>query len=185
MSKDNLMGDERLKKDAGASVRGSRDGADFNRVETDGGSMTAEERRRALRQDWVQEVLPKPPERAGWHRCWLSTTNSTDPIYKRIQRGYQPVKASSIPGFGSQYTVTGGEFEGCIACNEMLLFEIPNQLYNDLMTIYHHDLPAEGEQSIREKVTGTQEYDSSGRPLGVAEEGFNNFGRVSGTPSFV
>lgn len=173
------FGDDRLKKDAGKSVRGSRDDADSSRVQQDGSTLSDAERRRLLRQDWVQEVLPKPPVIPGWHCCWLSTTNSTDPVYKRIQRGYQPVKATEVPGFGSQYTAQGGEFDGCVACNEMLLFKIPQQLYNDLMTIHHYDLPNEQEESIREKVSQGIDSDSSGRPLGQMEESFNNLGRAN------
>lgn len=180
------FGDERLKKDAGQSVRGSRDGADVDRTQQDGSSLTAAERRRLIRQDWVQEVLPTPPIIEGMHCCWLSTTNSTDPIYKRIQRGYTPVKASEVPSFGTQYTMTDGEFNGCIACNEMLLFKIPLEMYNDLMTIYHHDLPMEQEASIRENVHSRQQQDSEGRGLMQVEGDFNNLGRGTGrTPTFI
>lgn len=178
------FGDDRLKKDAGKSVRGSRDDADIDRVQQDGSSLSDAERRKLLRQDWVQEVLPKPPNIPGFHCCWLSTTNSTDPIYKRVQRGYLPVTAKEIPGFGSQFTAVGGDYDGCVACNEMLLFKVPVQLYNDLMTIHHFDLPNEQEESIRESVKRKQEMDSDGRELGSMEGDFNNLGRgVIRTPS--
>jgi hypothetical protein len=185
MSKNDPFGDERLKKDGAVSVRASRDIADGDRVHEDGMTLSASERRRLLRQDWVQEVLPKAPERAGWHRCWLSTTNSTDPVYKRIQRGYTPVKASDVPGFGSQFTVSGGEFDGCIACNEMLLFEIPIETYLDLMHIYHHDMPLEQEASVRERLEQLQESDSDGRRLVESEGDFNRLGRPVGQPTFI
>ena len=176
-TKDNLLGDERMTKSAGKDVRGSRESEDSARTQHDGGSTTAEERRRLLRQDWVQEVLPTVKAPEGWHYCWLSTTNSTDPIHKRIQLGYSPVKASEVPGFTtSQYAISGGDFDGCIACNEMLLFKIPQERYQDLMTIYHYDMPAEQEQAIRERIDGLQEQDSDGRKL-VSVEGFDNFQR--------
>jgi len=176
------FGDNRLKKNSGKSVRGSRDDADVDRVQQDGSALSAEERRRLLRQDWVQEVLPTPPQIPGQHVCWLSTTNSTDPVYKRIQRGYVPVKASEVPGFGSQYTAPEGEFGGCIACNEMLLFKIPTELFEDLMTIYHHDMPTEQEESVHESVSAAQEYDSSRRKLVEVEGGFNTLGRGNTRP---
>lgn len=187
MSKDSAIfgSDERLKKSAGDAVRGNREAADVNRTQLDGTALSADERRRALRQEWVQEVLPTPPSLPGFHTCWLSTTNSTDPIYRRIQRGYVPVTKVEVPGFGSQYSVSGGEFDGCIACNEMLLFKIPNELYNDLMTIHHHDMPNEQEESIYERIRGNQERDSSGRNLVEVEGGFNNAGRQVRTPTFV
>lgn len=180
------FGDSRLRKNSGQSVRASRDSSDVERIQQDGSELTAAERRRALRKDWVQEVLPTPPVIEGMHCCWLSTTNSTDPIYKRIQRGYVPVKSSEVPGFGAQFTAQEGEFNGCIACNEMLLFKIPKQLYHDLMTIYHHDMPMEQEESIRESLEKNQELDSNGRALKEIEGDFNKLGRgANRNPSFI
>lgn len=180
------FGDDRLKKDAGQTVRGSRDSADVDRVQQDGSALSAAERRRMLRQDWVQEVLPTPPKLPGFHCCWLSTTNSTDPVYKRIQRGYVPVKASEVPAFGTQFTATSGEFDGCVACNEMLLFKIPLETYQDLMMIYHHDMPMEQEASIRDRVSSMNEEDSEGRRLAQIEGDFNNLGRGnSRNPTFI
>lgn len=177
------FGDERLKKDPAVAARGSRDNADAPRVQ-DGMSLSASERRRMLRQEWVQEVLPTPPEVPGFHLVWLSTTNSTDPIHKRLQVGYQPVKITEVPGF-EQYKVDGGQFDGCVACNEMLLFKIPMEIYQDLMTIYHHDMPLEQEQAIRERVMGTSEVDSNGRPLNTVEGDFHRLGQTQPrTPTF-
>lgn len=172
------FGDDRLKKSAGADARAPRDSADADRVQNDGTALTAEQRRRMLRQDWVQTILPQLPELPGFHLCWVSTTNSTDPIHKRIQLGYQPVKASEMPGF-DQYTINdGGQYNGCIACNEMLLFKLPMEIYQDIMTIYHHDIPLEQEQGIRERVYGNQEVDSNGRQLGQVEGDFAALGRA-------
>lgn len=169
------MTDERLKKPAG-NVRTDRSDADASRVEKDGTSLTAAERRRALRRDWVQEVLPTPPVIPGFHTCWLSTTNNADPVYRRVERGYIPVKATEIPGLGDQYRSVDGQYEGCITCNEMLLFKIPLDLYNDLMTIYHHDIPLEQEGAIYERVQ-TNEVDSNGRPLGFVEGDYASMGK--------
>jgi hypothetical protein len=183
MATTDTFGDERLKKDAGKTVRGSRDDADVSRVQQDGTALSAADRRRMLRQDWVQEVLPTPPVIPGYHLCWLSTTNSTDPIYKRIQRGYVPVKSDEVPMFGAQFKAVGGEFDGCISCNEMLLFKIPHEVYEDLMVIHHHELPSEQEEAIYERVQ-TQERDSTGRRL-VEAEGFNSLGgRSVPVPTF-
>jgi hypothetical protein len=186
MSTSAILGsDERLKKSGAEASRGDRASADDARTTKDGSVMSDEERRKALRQDWVQEILPSPPELPGFHCCWLSTTNSTDPVYKRIQRGYIPVKATEVPGFGAQYMAQGGEFDGCVACNEMLLFKIDKQVYNDLMLIFHHDMPLEQEAAIRERIESYQERDSSGRPLSNVEGDFNQLGRSRGTPSFI
>ncbi len=184
MASQDLFGDERLKKDAGTAVRSSRDNADSDRVTQDGSTLSASERRRMLRQGWVQEVLPTPPDIPGMHICWLSTTNSTDPIHKRLQVGYTPVKITEVPGF-DQYRVDGGQFDGCVACNEMLLFKIPMDVYQDIMAIYHHDMPLEQEQAIRDRVMNNDQVDSNGRPLGMVEGDFNSLGRASArTPTF-
>ena len=176
-------GDERLKKSAGADVRGSRDSADVARVQQDGTALSASQRRRMLRQEWVSEILPTPPEMPGFHLCWLSTTNSVDPIHKRLQLGYVPVKMSEVPGF-EQYKIDGGQFEGCIQCNEMLLFKLPIEVYQDLMGIYHHDIPLEQEQAIRERISGMNDQDSEGRKLGSVEGDFNQLGHSARTPQF-
>lgn len=178
------FGDRRMKKDAGVPVRGSRDSADDSRVNYDGGSLTAEERRRMLRRESIQESLPTPPPIPGFHLCWLSTTNSYDPIFKRVKLGYTPVKASEVQGFGgAQLRASGGEFDGCVACNEMVLFKIPMQVYQDLMMIYHHDMPKEQEETIKDNVMGKREFDSNGRELGIVEGDFGNLGREIGNQS--
>jgi hypothetical protein len=60
------------------------------------------------------------------------------------------------------------------------------EIYQDLMMIYHHDMPLEQEQAIRERVMGTQEVDSNGRPLGTVEGDFHRLGQSqSRTPTFI
>jgi hypothetical protein len=68
--KNDQFGDERLKRNSAADIRGPRESADVDRVHNDGNSLNAEERRRLLRQEWVQEVLPTPPKIPGYHCCW-------------------------------------------------------------------------------------------------------------------
>lgn len=169
-----LGGDDRLKKSAATPVRGDRAEADASRTQSDGTAFDLEERRRMIRSEWSQDVLPQPPQVPGWHYCWLSTTNSTDPIYKRMQKGYEPVKASEVPGF-AQYKVTQGEFEGCVACNEMLLFRIPEELYQEIMTIFHYERPLEEEEILKANLPVNQQ-DSDGRNLGEVE-GFDSIAR--------
>jgi len=176
-------GDERLKKSAGAAVRGDRDEADASRTLTDGTAFDMAERRRMIREEWSQDVLPNPPKIEGWHYCWLSTTNSTDPIYKRVQRGYMPVKASEVAGF-AQYKVQQGEFEGCVACNEMLLFKIEEELYQEVMNLMHYERPMEEEEMLKSNaISGINERDSDGRELGQAE-GYDHLVRRVKRPTF-
>lgn len=182
MSDSKVIGnDERLKKSDGAAVRGDRAQEDNGRTQADGTVLTMEERRKLLRSDWNQEILPTPPQSSEWHYCWLSTTNSSDPIYKRMQKGYEPVKASEIPGF-KDYRITEGEYEGCVACNEMLLFKLPMELYQDIMSYFHHELPQEEEEMLRANLP-VQDQDSNGRNLGQVE-GFDTLNKRVRTPLF-
>jgi hypothetical protein len=182
MSENKLMGgDDRLKKSAAAPVRGDRVEADASRTLNDGTAMSMEERRRLIRSEWSQDVLPTPPQDPGWHYCWLSTTNATDPIYKRMQKGYEPVRASDVPGF-TQYRATQGEFEGCVACNEMLLFRIPEELYQEYMTVMHYERPMEEEEILKANAA-INERDSDGRDLGQTE-GYDSLARRVRSPQF-
>src|SRR5574343_482844 len=176
-----ITGDERLKKSSADAVRGDRASSDDERTQKDGTSLTTQEHRAMLRSEWNQEVLPTPPAIPGWHFCWLSTTNATDPIYKRIQKGYELVKASEIPDW-KQYRVSEGEYADYIACNEMLLAKIPEELYQDIMLYLHHELPMEEEEMLRANAQkAVAGEDSNGRPLGDVE-GYD-IRRVS-TPHF-
>jgi hypothetical protein len=163
------VGDDRLKKSSAEAVRGDRASSDDTRTQEDGTALTAAERRAQLRQMWEPEVLPTPPPRNGWHFCWLSTTNSTDPIYKRLQKGYSLVKYSELPEW-SQYKVMEGEFADCIAVNEMILSKIPEDLYQDIMLYLHHELPLGEEELLQANARKAVEgADSNGRPLGELE----------------
>jgi hypothetical protein len=182
MSENKLMGsDDRLKKPVASTVRGDRVEADAERTLNDGTSMSMDERRRMIRSEWSQDVLPTPPSIPGWHYCWLSTTNSADPIYKRMQKGYEPVKALEIPGF-AQYTARQGEFEGCVSCNEMLLFKIPEELYQEYMTVMHYERPL-GEEEILKANAPVQERDREGNRLGETV-GFDNLAKRVRPPQF-
>lgn len=183
MAKNDTFGDERIRRTTEDASRASREGANVERQQ-DGLALSASERRRLLREEWVQEILPKIPEIPGFHTCWLSTTNSQDPIYRRINLGYEPVKAGEVQGL-DQFKVTGGQYEGCIMCNEMVLFKVTNERYQDLMMIYHHEIPLEQEQAIMERVKGMQDMDPSGRALSVVEGDFERLGqRPQQVPQF-
>ncbi len=182
MSEENKTGnDERLAKTVSTSSRENRDTADNQRTNQEGTALTLEERRQRLRSEWHQEVLPTPPKLPGFHTCWLSTTNSSDPIFKRIQKGYELVRINEVPGF-SQHKVDAGEFEGCVACNEMILAKIPEELYQDLMAYFHHELPMEEEEMLRANAK-KPEVDSNGRELGEME-GFDSLARRVKVPTY-
>ena len=161
--------DNRLKKNTNAGRENRGATADKSRAAPEEGFVSSEERRRMFRSEWVQEALPTPPEIPGFHLCWLSTTNQYDPIHKRLRMGYTPVKAEELPGF-ENYRVKAGEQEGFVACNEMVLYKMPEEIYQEIMAEMHHYAPMDEQEKI--KVQQDQllnAKDSNGKRLGQVE----------------
>lgn len=176
--------DKRLKKSADAG-RDTRSSEDVRRLDNDGTGTTVSERRKMFRNEWTQEALPTPPDIPGFHLCWLSTTSSYDSIPKRIRMGYTPVSVDEVSGFDT-YRMKGGEFDGFVSVNEMVLFKLPNELYNELMQELHHHAPNDEEGKLAETLT-QGERDSLGRPLGSIEgDGLATLGTQKiRTPNFI
>jgi hypothetical protein len=156
--------DDRIRKNITAG-RESRAQQDDARASADTSLVSSEERRRMFRSEWLQEALPTPPEIPGFHLCWLSSTNQYDPIHKRMRLGYEPVKADELPGF-EHLKVKAGEHTGFVACNEMLLYKLPMEIYQQLMLEIHHHAPLEEQDKIKvqqEQLLGAR--DSRGKSL--------------------
>jgi hypothetical protein len=177
--------DSRLKKTLNAGGRESRSSQDLSRAAPEEAFISKQERRKMWSDEWTQSALPKVPEIPGWHLCWLSTTNGYDSIDKRMRLGYVPVKADELPGFDN-YRVKAGEDIGFIACNEMRLYKLPMDVYQEVMTQMHHEAPNEESDKVQVQVEQLQgNRDSSGRSLGSVEgEGFGNLNRNVQTPVF-
>lgn len=175
--------DDRLKKNTKAG-RESRAVGDLQRRAPEEQFDGAEERRRMFRSEWLQEALPTPPEIPGFHLCWLSTTNQYDPIHKRIRMGYTPVKAEELPGF-EHLKVKSGEHEGFVAVNEMLLYKLPSDLYQEIMQDIHHYAPLQEQDKIKvqqEQLLNAK--DSNGRRLGAIEGEGMDFDQTVSAPHF-
>lgn len=179
------MQDDRLKKNLNAGNRESRASQDAQRGSAVDELASAQERRRMFRQEWIQESLPKPPDIPGFHLCWLSTTNGYDPIHKRMRMGYEPVKVEEVPGF-ENYKVKAGEHTGFVACNEMLLYKIPQEIYQQIMEELHHFAPQDEADKIRVQAENLQgARDSNGRRLGMVEgEGISELDKPMPVPVF-
>jgi hypothetical protein len=177
--------DSRLKKTLNAGGRESRSSQDSSRAAPEEAFISKQERRKMWSDEWTQSALPKVPDLPGWHLCWLSTTNGYDSIDKRMRLGYVPVKADEFPGFDN-FRVKAGEDIGFIACNEMRLYKLPMEVYQEVMTQMHHDAPNEESDKVRVQVEQLQgNRDSSGKSLGSVEgEGFGNLDRNVKTPVF-
>jgi hypothetical protein len=162
--------DGRFKKDLKAGGRENRATEDRQREAPETNFAFSEERRKMFRSEWLQEALPTPPEIPGYHLCWLSSSNQYDPIHKRMRMGYEPVKADELPGF-EHLRVKAGENVGYVSCNEMLLYKMPMDLYQQIMHELHHQAPLEEQDKIKvqqEQLLGAR--DSRGRSL-VSVEG--------------
>jgi hypothetical protein len=167
--------ESRLKKSLNANGRQDRSNGEAGRIAPEEKFASTQERRKMWSEEWTQSALPKLPEMDGWHLCWLSTTNSYDSIDKRIRLGYVPVKSEELPGY-EDYRVKSGEHVGYISCNEMLLFKLPMELFQEVMTLMHHDKPREEAEKVKIQMESLQGRDSSGRPLVQVEgEGMGSF----------
>jgi hypothetical protein len=157
--------ESRLKKSLNASGREDRSFGEASRIAPEQKFTSSQERRRMWSEEWTQTALPKLPTVDGWHLCWLSTTNSYDSIDKRMRLGYVPVKADELPGY-EDYRVKAGEHVGFISCNEMLLFKLPMEIYQEVMLYHHHERPREEVDKIKVQLESLQgQRDSNGRPL--------------------
>ena len=133
-----------------------------------------------LREEALANALPNPPQIPGWHQVWLSTTNTYTPIQQYVRLGYVPVKPEEHPQW--QYLKQHGASHGgdVITCNEMVLYKIPNEAYQQIMRVVHHDRPNEEAERLRANIEqlkhGDEFRDSEGTSL-VKEEG-DGFGQV-------
>ena len=138
--------DERLKKELGAG-RQSREVED--RKVSENRSVTDDDRLEMFRAQLFNDALPDLPDMPGYHVCWLTTTNPRDPIHRRIQLGYEPIKAAEVPGMEFA-SVKTGEWSGLIGVNEMIAFKLPTSLYQRFMQEAHHDAPLREENKLAE-----------------------------------
>lgn len=169
------MVDSRLKKSLSAGGRESRSSQDEPREAPQEKFISSKERQKMWNDEWTQSALPKAPSIPGWHVCWLSTTNAYDTIDKRLRLGYVPVMADEFPEY-KNHRVKAGEHVGQISCNEMLLFKLPMDVYQEVMTQLHYDAPREEAEKIKVQLENLQgQRDSSGKSLVRVEgEGLGN-----------
>jgi len=126
------------------------------------------ERAEAFRDKWQNSALPDLEEGIipGFHLCWLSTTNNYDSIDKRVALGYEPVKASELgKGFEGLGKMSSGKFEGCVSCNEMVLFKLQEEIYQEVMRMMHLEDPLAHQQNITAQVRSTAQEGKGGRSI--------------------
>jgi hypothetical protein len=130
--------------------------------------LARRERLDAFRDKWANSALPDLPAGVipGMHLCWLSTTNTYDSIDKRMALGYEPVKAGELgKGFEGLGKMSSGKFEGCVSCNEMVLFKLPEDIYQEVMRMLHLEDPLEHQRNITANVRDTAQGNKGGRSV--------------------
>lgn len=110
------------------------------------------ERIREFRDRWANNALPDLPRDMipGYHLCWGTTQSKMDTLESRVALGYELVKHSELPKEFHNLVgkVTSGQFEGVVNCNEMVLLKMPMELYQEVMTMLHHEDPLEHQMNI-------------------------------------
>jgi hypothetical protein len=80
--------------------------------------------------------------------------------------GYEPVKAAELgKGFESLGKMSSGKFEGCVSCNEMVLFKLPEEIYQEVMRMMHLEDPLEHQRNITASVRSTAQDGKGGRSI--------------------
>ena len=138
--------DERLKTELSVGRR-SRKSEDRETVENR--TVSEDDRLEMFRNQLFNDALPDLPDMPGWHVCWLTTTNPRDPIHRRMQLGYEPIRPEEVPGM-EYATLKTGEYAGMIGVNEMLAFKLPQSLYQKFMREAHYDAPLREEDKLAE-----------------------------------
>ena len=134
----------------------------------DPANQSKRERAEAFRDKWQNSALPDLPAGIipGFHLCWLSTTNNYDSIDKRVALGYEPVKASELgKGFEGLGKMSSGKFVGCVSCNEMVLFKLPEEIYQEVMRMMHLEDPLDHQRNITASVRSTAQEGKGGRSV--------------------
>jgi len=187
------MSSRKIPKSARTEREGSKNREDrrmSNRNVSESRELTDSARLDAYRKSFYQSSLPDLPKIPGYHVCWLTTTNTRDPLHSRIRLGYELIEAADIPGW-EHASIKDGEHAGYIGVNEMIAAKLPIHLYEAYMQESHHIQPLSEEekltvanQTIAEEASmKVRRPGKSLRPL-MMEEGNEELGQVPPTPNF-
>ena len=162
------MANTRIKRDLEDRMLDRVEEVKERMASTDPDAKSKRERAEAFRDRWQNSALPDLPGGIipGFHLCWLSTTNNYDSIDKRMALGYEPVKAGELgKGFEALGKMSSGKFEGCVSCNEMVLFKLPEEIYQEVMRMMHLEDPLEHQRNITASVRSTSQEGKGGRSI--------------------
>lgn len=175
----------KVNRDAVVSRKGKvrQPRASKDRETTQNRELSDDERVDLLRMSYFQSALPDLPEREGFHRCWLTTTNSRDPIIGRERLGYKLLRQEDEPGW-AHAAQKGGQFDGCIMVNEMIAAEVPNRLYQRFMAESHHKEPLREEEKIVATNHSKQNEAAQHGAVLIEAPAMVALGKDPGTPDF-
>ena len=154
---------------ADSDIRTTRESE--QRTLTEDRTLSDEQRLRNFRL--AQGELPEIPAIDGYHVCWLTTTNQSDSIVKRLKMGYELIRAEEVPDMRHNSLKTG-EYAGCIGINEMIAAKIPARLYQMYMKDAHHDQPMQAAQGIYDTIENMQADAKDSKGKLEVDEGFEN-----------
>lgn len=141
-------------------------------------NISEEERATILRDEALNNALPNPPKIPGWHLAWLSTTNQYTPIQWYMRLGYVPVPKEEMPEM-NHLKAHSAEMAGFVSVNEMVLFKIPEDAYQQIMREFHHNRPNDEEGRLRENINKIKDEvgeDRQGRQLVDVESATKELG---------
>ncbi len=141
---DPLWSSPRASKEPGAGRR-SREMDDRDVAQSR--EVSEDDRLEMFRQSLFNDALPDLPTIPGYHVCWLTTTNPRDSIHRRLQLGYELIKAHEVHGM-EYASLKTGDWPGCIGVNEMIAAKLPLSLYHAFMKEAHHDAPRREEEML-------------------------------------
>jgi len=136
-----------------------------DRPATENREVTDADRLEMFQRQLFNDALPDLPQIAGYHLCWLTTTNPRDPIHRRMQLGYTPLTPDDVPGM-EYASLKTGEYAGMIGVNEMVAFKLPMSLYEAFMQEAHHNAPLGEEEKLNALVDNMrQQAEQAGAAL--------------------
>lgn len=175
--------DSRL-NNRGSSEQSRAGREDKDRPITEDRQIMDSDRLEMFRQSFAAEKLSRLPNIPGHHTCWLTTTNNADPIFRRLQWGYELLRTADFPAF-ERLEIKTGEYAGCIGTGEMLAAKVPLELYEMMMTEWHYTQPLAEEGKLRSALDVIEEEARKKKARLDIEEGTRQLGRRTGrAPKF-
>jgi hypothetical protein len=117
---------------------------------------TDPESRRRFRERFSQTHLPDLPKKEGWHRYWASSTHATNTPARLQTLGYKVITLEQLAAEGAGWSPEAASakdaasVDGAVRWREMVALECPEELYQQWMKEWHHDLPRDMQRDIFE-----------------------------------